>query len=236
MPHLQALAGRPSDDPPPAHSRASLSLCPRDNEQHRPAEQVPGPPPYTSSFVELLDGSYMPGMVLFNGTSNSSPSCRGSLSRRLGPCGQAPPPSSRRCRVACKAQSNLDPGLAILHASRPLRRLGDTCSRSPRHNQQQSALRDRLFFLRCQVHSTMQSDCLESRLVARSGASGMHCLVLRTRGGARWLFAQKPFDPPNRPKPPRTPNFAENPALPRNPPGIPTEFILTAIQNPTEFH
>ena len=32
------------------------------------------------------------------------------------------------------------------------------------------------------------------------------------------------------------PNFPENPALPRNPPGIPTEFILSAIQNPSEFH
>ena len=42
--------------------------------------------------------------------------------------------------------------------------------------------------------------------------------------------------PPNHPKPPQTPNFPENPALPRNPPGIPTEFILSAIQNPTEFH
>ena len=47
-----------------------------------------------------------------------------------------------------------------------------------------------------------------------------------------WLFAQKPFDPPNRPNP----KFSRNPALPRNPPGIPTEFILSAIQNPTEFH
>ena len=30
--------------------------------------------------------------------------------------------------------------------------------------------------------------------------------------------------------------FLKNPALPRNPPGIPTEFILSALQNPTEFH
>ena len=51
-----------------------------------------------------------------------------------------------------------------------------------------------------------------------------------------WLFAQKPFEAPNRPKPPQTPNFPKNPASPRNPPGIPTEFILSAIQNPTEFH
>ena len=43
--------------------------------------------------------------------------------------------------------------------------------------------------------------------------------------GFKWLFAQKPFDPPNHPKPPETPNFPENPALPRNPLGIPTEFI-----------
>ena len=52
----------------------------------------------------------------------------------------------------------------------------------------------------------------------------------------RWLFAQKPFDPSNRPKPAQTPTFPENPSLPRNPPGIPTGFILSAIQNPTEFH
>ena len=51
-----------------------------------------------------------------------------------------------------------------------------------------------------------------------------------------WLFAPKPFDPPNPPKSLQNPNFPENPALPRNPPGIPTEFILSAIQNPTEFH
>ena len=54
--------------------------------------------------------------------------------------------------------------------------------------------------------------------------------------GGPWLFAQNPFEAPNRPKPPQTPKFPENPALPRNPPGIPTEFILSAIPNPTEFH
>ena len=73
--------------------------------------------------------------------------------------------------------------------------------------------------------------------------------VLRTVGGVQkcdvlalvdvevglGILAQKPLDPPNRPKPPQTPNFPENLALPRNPPGIPTEFILSAIQNPTEF-
>ena len=52
-------------------------------------------------------------------------------------------------------------------------------------------------------------------------------------GGAEWLFAQKPCDPPNRPKTPQTPNFPENPALPQE---FPTEFILSAIQSPTEFH
>ena len=30
-------------------------------------------------------------------------------------------------------------------------------------------------------------------------------------------------------------NFPENPALPQNPPGIPTEVILSAMQNPIEF-
>ena len=50
-----------------------------------------------------------------------------------------------------------------------------------------------------------------------------------------WLFAHKPSAAPNRPKPPQTPKFPENPALPRNPSKIPTEFILSAIQNPTEF-
>ena len=64
--------------------------------------------------------------------------------------------------------------------------------------------------------------------------------VLRRRSGKKkrtyWLFAQKPFDPPNHPKPPQTSNFPKNPVLPRIPPGIPTEFILSAIQTPTEFH
>ena len=48
-----------------------------------------------------------------------------------------------------------------------------------------------------------------------------------------WLFAQKPFDPPHHPKPPQTPNF---PKIRRYLPGIPTQFILSAVQNPTEFH
>ena len=50
------------------------------------------------------------------------------------------------------------------------------------------------------------------------------------------ICAKKPFEAPNPPKPPHTPNFPENLVLPRNPPGIPTESILSAIQNPTEFH
>ena len=49
------------------------------------------------------------------------------------------------------------------------------------------------------------------------------------------LFAQRPFEAPNGPKPPQTPNFPENLALPWNPPRIPTDFILSAIQNHTEF-
>ena len=39
------------------------------------------------------------------------------------------------------------------------------------------------------------------------------------------LFAQKPFEAPNRPNPPQTLSFPENPALRRNPPGILTQFI-----------
>ena len=49
------------------------------------------------------------------------------------------------------------------------------------------------------------------------------------------LFAQKPFEAPNRPKPPQTPKFPEISGLPRNPPGIPTEFILSVIQSPTDI-
>ena len=31
-------------------------------------------------------------------------------------------------------------------------------------------------------------------------------------------------------------DFPEKPALLQNPPGFPTEFMLSAIQDPTEFH
>ena len=58
------------------------------------------------------------------------------------------------------------------------------------------------------------------------------------RLGPRWLvICAKAFRGPKSPA--TTPNpefFPENPASPRNPPGIPTEFILSAVQNPTEFH
>ena len=50
-----------------------------------------------------------------------------------------------------------------------------------------------------------------------------------------WLFAQKPLEAPNHPKPPQTPKFPENPVFPRNPPKIPTEFIWSAIQKPAEI-
>ena len=51
-----------------------------------------------------------------------------------------------------------------------------------------------------------------------------------------WLFAQKPCEVPNCPKPLQTPNFSHNPPFPQNLPGIPTELILSAIQTSTEFH
>ena len=46
------------------------------------------------------------------------------------------------------------------------------------------------------------------------------CGAEEKKGGQGWLFAQKPFDPPNRPKPPQTPNFPEI----RRCPEIPQEF------------
>ena len=43
--------------------------------------------------------------------------------------------------------------------------------------------------------------------------------------GCQWLFVQKPLETPNRPKPLQSQLFPENAVLPRNLPGIPTEFI-----------
>ena len=52
----------------------------------------------------------------------------------------------------------------------------------------------------------------------------------------RWQFAQRPLATPNRPKPPQSLIFQEKQSLPRTALGIATEFILCAIQSPTEFY
>ena len=92
------------------------------------------------------------------------------------------------------------------------------------------------------MHAVLYSQMLVIRLRNELRVRQPHCTsqivytqCLKGSLHAKWLFAQMPFDPPNHPKPPQTPNFVENLALPRNPPGIPTEFILTAILNSTEF-
>ena len=46
---------------------------------------------------------------------------------------------------------------------------------------------------------------------------------------------KKPFAAPNRPKPPQTQIFPKTRPRPENPPEI-AEFIVSAIQNPTDFH
>ena len=73
-----------------------------------------------------------------------------------------------------------------------------------------------------------ESCCLHVTSVSRQTASKSRAVKFSLVKLS--LFAQKPFEAPNRPKQPQTPKFPENPALPE------TEFILSAIQNPTEFH
>ena len=58
----------------------------------------------------------------------------------------------------------------------------------------------------------------------------------KARAAGLWLLAQKLLEALNRRNHPKPQIFPENPALPRNLPGIPTEFISSAMQNPTEFH
>ena len=68
----------------------------------------------------------------------------------------------------------------------------------------------------------------------RGGEQQYLCLKLAVKM-LNWLFVHKPFQAPNRPKPPQTLNCPENPASSRDFSGLLTEFILSAILNSTEF-
>ena len=50
-----------------------------------------------------------------------------------------------------------------------------------------------------------------------------------------WLFAQKPFESPNPPNPPQARLSQKTRRCPEIPQGIPTEFVLSAMQNSSEF-